>query len=83
MIPREFPEANRRLTPPPDMSEEECGVLPVWSDGKVCISCWRPSLQEKLSILFFGRVWLSVVSGGTQPPVALAAMRKLFERTTR
>ena len=43
--------------------------LPYWSDGTQCVSCWRPTLKERLSILVNGKVWLGVKSGRTQPPV--------------
>jgi len=59
------------LHAPPGMNN--CGALVVHrtADGKRCISCWRPSWRERLSILFFGRVWVDIFSGSTQPPVAL------------
>lgn len=77
MKPIKFKEANIYLTKPPSMTEEECGSLYVLSDGIDCISCWKPSFRERLSILLFGRVWLWVWSGNTQPPVALEARKTL------
>lgn len=78
MQPQPFPEANRVLKAPPTMTEEECGELPVFTDGRECISCWKPTWQERLSILLFGKVWLFCATGHTQPPVALVATRTLF-----
>lgn len=47
------------------------------SGADVIVSLWRPSLRERLSFLFFGRIWL-VISGAAQPPVFLGAERELF-----
>jgi hypothetical protein len=80
MQPIPFPQANRNLGRPPNMTEEECESLPVLTDGKVCVSLWKPTLKERLSILFFGRIWLFVFSGGSQPPVAIEAQRNIFGR---
>jgi len=79
MEPDKFPQAIKNLTRPEGMSEEECGALPVWTDDKQCISLWRMTWRERLSALFFGKVWLSVHSGQTQPPVWLMAAREIFK----
>jgi len=57
---------------------ESIEPLPVWTDGEKCVSCWQMSLRERLSALCFGRVWLSVLSGRSQPPVHLQACRTYF-----
>lgn len=75
---KEFPEANKTLTKPEGWTDEECSPLRVYSDGQECISLWRPTLRERLSILFFGAVWLRVWSGQTQAPVCLTGMRTIF-----
>jgi hypothetical protein len=36
--------------------------------------------KERLSALFFGKVWLSVHSGHTQPPVWLMAEKEIFKQ---
>lgn len=77
MEPSTFPEKTRTLQPPPGM--DNCVPLDVYSDGLQCISCWRPTWRERLSVLFFGRVWLQVWFGESQPPVAVSAQRSLFE----
>lgn len=81
MKPVSFPQASRILHPPDaaySANVEEVQSLEAWSDGEQCVSCWRPTWRERISILFFGRVWLSVLSGWTQPPVAVVATRKFF-----
>jgi hypothetical protein len=79
MIPIKFDQANKDLLKPEGWTDEECGSLPVFNDGKVCISCWKPTWRERLSILVFGKVWLWVHSGVTQPPVALEGTQQIFE----
>jgi len=37
------------------------------------------SWRERFSALFFGKVWLSVYSGQTQPPVWLMATKEIFK----
>ncbi len=78
MKPIDFEQANKTLSKPEGITDEECGSLPVYSNGQQCVSCWRPSWRERLSILFFGKVWLWVWSGRSQPPVALEGKRSPF-----
>ena len=61
------------------MTDNECASLHVWSDGKQCVSCWKPTIKERLNILFGGKVWLGVMSGKTQPPVFVSGSN-LFNR---
>ncbi len=78
MKPITFKEKTKTLHKPANMTDEECAPLDVYCDGEQCISVWRMSWTERISALFFGKVWLSVVSGETQPPVALTAKRTVF-----
>jgi hypothetical protein len=78
--PIDFPEKTKDLLKPEGMTDPQCGSLPVWSDNAVCVSCWRPSLRERLSMLWFGKVWLHVHAGRTQPPIALEGKRQIFTR---
>ena len=77
-IPIDFKESNTYLTKPSDMTDEECGGLPTYTDGIQCISCWKPTLRERLSLLVFGKLWLWVRSGDTQPPVAIEIRKDNF-----
>ncbi len=81
MKPIKFKEANRDLLKPEGMTEEECGSLPVFSDGTQCISCWKMSWKQRLNSLWYGRVWLGVASGETQPPVWIQCYRTAFEKS--
>ena len=79
MQPVNFELSNRVLQPSHTVySEDITGVidLPVWTNREQCVSCWRMSWRERLSALLFGRVWLAVLSGETQPPVCIHAERK-------
>lgn len=79
MKPIWFKQANKNLQAPQGMTREECGDLYVHTDGKECISLWQLNFWERLSVLFFGRIWLIVLSGQTQPPVMLIAEREIFK----
>ena len=73
-------EANKDLLKPEGMTDEECGSLPVFSDGQQCISCWKMSWKQRFSALFRGKVWLGVMSGHTQPPVWVQCYKTPFEK---
>ena len=79
MKPIDFPQSTKELGRPRTMTDDECGSLHVWSDGRQCVSCWNPTLKERVRILFGRPVWLGVVSGNTQPPVFVRADRNVFE----
>jgi hypothetical protein len=82
MKPVQFRYSNRTLQPSgKEYSSNVTGVdpLPVWTDGEQCVSCWQMSLRERLSALLFGRVWLAVLSGRTQPPVCLQVTRNYLK----
>lgn len=77
MKPINFRRANGILTRGAQKFQD-VGDLPVYrtayrSEPEV-ISCWRPSLRERLSVLFLGRVWLRISSPQTHPPVCLEGL---------
>lgn len=78
MTPKTFTESNSTLAKPNALTDSECGSLPVFTNGRECISLWKPSWKERLSILLFGNVWLSIHSGTTQPPVWLDGRKTVF-----
>lgn len=79
-MPDRFPEKNKTLGAPASM-QDSCDPLDVWTDGKVCISRWRMTWRERIAALVFGRVWLRVYFGSSQPPVAISAERTVFLKT--
>lgn len=78
MKPIKFKEATKNLLKPENMTDEECSSLWVYNDGRECVSCWRLTWKERIKALFFGKVWLGVLSGFTQPPVWLVCDKTVF-----
>ena len=78
-----FKEANKNLLKPSDMTDDECSSLWVYSDGRECISCWKLSFAQRISALLFGKIWLSVLSGKTQPPVWVGCGKTMFIKPKR
>jgi hypothetical protein len=78
MKPSNFKEATKTLVKPDSLTDEECVPLSVWNDGESCISLWRMGWKDRINALIFGRVWLCVRSGETQPPVWLDVSRTVF-----
>lgn len=78
MTPIKFKEANKQLQKPSSMTDEQCQPLWVYTEGIECVSCWKMSLLERLKALIFGKVWLFVYSGHTQPPVYVGCYRTAF-----
>lgn len=78
LYPVKFPEANKNLLKPIDMTDEECSSLWVYTNGNECISCWKIPLRQRLSALIHGKIWLCVLSGQTQPPVWLECSKTVF-----
>jgi hypothetical protein len=79
MKPIKFEQVNRILNKPADMTDEECQPLPVYTDGRDCLSCWKLTFWERVSCLIHGRVWLCILSGETQPPVWLDVRKDVFK----
>ena len=80
MKPIQFEESNATLQKPESMTDEECKPLPIFRNDKQCISCWCPTFKERLSVLLHGKVWLSVFSRNTQPPVWLLGEKTVFDK---
>ena len=71
MEPIKFKQSNKELLKPEGWTDEQCESLPVYSDGEQCVSLWKMTWRERLSALFYGKVWLFVYGGKTQPPVGM------------
>ena len=76
MQPIEFKEHTKTLTSPD--SQPNIGPLHVWTDGQECVSCWKMSWKERISALLFGKVWICILSGQTQPPIQAFSIKELF-----
>ena len=79
MKPIHFKQANKNLQKPSNMTDEECQPLWVYTDGKECVSCWKMSFADRIKALLFGKVWLYVLSGQTQPPVWVDCNKSAFK----
>jgi len=77
MKPIKFKEVNKIL-----MGEDSTvGDLPVFADGKQCLSCWKMNFRERLKALVWGKIWLCVLMPkGMHPPVWLICDRRGFEQ---
>jgi len=80
MKPIKFEESNKSLSRPRGTTAEQCSSLPILQVDDFCISLWQAGWRERLRFLFTGRIWLSVWSGVTQPPVKLT-LEEPFERS--
>lgn len=78
MKPIDFKQSTKVLQRSSEVTDDGRSSLHVWSDGMQCVSCWKPSLSERISLVFGGKVWLGVASGSTQPPVFLSG-RNVFK----
>jgi hypothetical protein len=56
------------------------GLLPTYTDGEQCLTCWRMGFIDRIRALIFGRVWVGVLSGTTQPPIWLDCRQTVFEK---
>ncbi len=82
MTPIKFQESNKDLLKPVGMTDAECSSLPVFTDGKQCISLWQLTWKERFQVLFLGRIWLAVLSGQTQPPVWMDSRKTVFKNNS-
>lgn len=82
MTPIKFSESNKVLGKPESMKDAECGSLPIFTDGGQCISLWKLTWNERLQILFRGKLWVSVLSGQTQPPIWLDTQKTVFKNNS-
>lgn len=80
MEPIQFPQANKNLLKPENMTDEECSSLPVFTDGQQCISLWKMTWIERLNVLLFGKLWVFVISGYTQPPIGFMVNKDIFRK---
>lgn len=68
----DFPQRNMILTKPKELTDKECGSLFVYYSGAEIISCWKLTFWERFKAFFLGKVWLSVLSTNSSPPVKLS-----------
>ena len=69
MHPIKFAEQNKILTKPEGMTDEQCRSLPCFCNGEQVISRWQMSWPERIKAFLSGKMWVSVWSGHTAPPI--------------
>lgn len=58
MIPTNFPEANVEMRGDHmEIDGRKVGNLRVWRGESRFISCWQPTLRERVKLLFTGKLW--------------------------
>lgn len=67
--PVEFKGFNRNLLKPKGMDDLQCSALPVFANGVNCVSCWELSEEEIAELIKTKRIFISLWSGQSQPPV--------------
>jgi len=77
MKPIKFKESNVTLSKPDDMTDKECGPLPVFRKINEITSCWKMSLKERISAVLFGKIWIHVYSR-THPPILPECKKTVF-----
>jgi len=77
-----FKEANKNLSASNkrDPFGRLIESLPVFTDGESCLSCWKVPVWKRIKFLFHGKIWVSVLSGKTQPPVWVECYKTAFEK---
>ena len=72
MRPIKFEGFNAILGAPPGWDVDEDGVcegLPVCRKNGHVYSCWKPSLTERIALIFGKPITLIIANAVTQPPV--------------
>lgn len=60
--------------------DKENWSIEITNDGEKCISCWQASWLERLKFLIYGKAWIYILSGITQPPVAIVIDKTVFPK---
>jgi hypothetical protein len=76
--PTAFEGHNVVLAPPP--GSENVTPLPIFRNGLCCVSCWQLTAEELTEVIAAGgKVFISVFSGKTQPPVYVGSENSVRE----
>ncbi len=81
MKPSYFKECNRRLANTPPKGSEDFFPQEFYTDGTNSLYLYKPTIRERLSILIFGRVWLTMKTGkDIAPAMLIRGKRAVFEK---
>lgn len=72
-VPILWEGANRLLGPPKTYEEEQVTSMAVFTNGIVCVSKWKLSKEAKKYFDETGCLFISVISGETQPPIFIGS----------
>ncbi len=78
MQPINFVGVNKVLSKPRSMTDGQCGSLPVYSNGQMCVSCWELNDQEIEAVVKTRILYIGVFSGQTQPPILVTPFKDLL-----
>lgn len=76
-----FKQANRRLANQPPAPQAPFFPGSYYSDGTNSVYLYRPTIRERISILIFGNVWLTMKLGkDIAPAMLLRGQKTVFEK---
>lgn len=70
---------NRVLKAPKETTEEQVQDLHVFTNDVVCVSRWQLSEEALKEVAETGCIFVSVYSGGTQPPIFIGSHNEVRE----
>lgn len=85
MKPINFKYSNKILTPSSkEYSTDVNSVsnLHIFTNGEQCVSCWKMSFIERIKAMIFGKVWIAILSGETQPPIFCTVEKEYLREQT-
>lgn len=77
--PTDWYGRNKILKAPKGTTEEQVCDLPIFSNGVVCVSRWQLSEQALKEAAETGCLFISIMSGDTQPPVFVGSHNEVRE----
>jgi len=81
MKPSYFKECNRRLSNTPPKEAADFFPSTFYADGTNSLYLYKPTIRERISILLFGRVWVTMKTGKDLAPATLIrGKRSVFEK---
>jgi hypothetical protein len=71
--PIDWEGANKTLNPPEGYEAEQVTPMRIFSYGVICVSKWKLSPEAISEIANTGCLFISLISGPTQPPVFIGS----------
>ena len=71
--PIEFNGSNRILQPPKGYDKEQVTPMHIFTNGVICVSKWKLSEEALKEVLETGCLFVSLISGHTQPPIFIGS----------